>query len=261
MPFGWRDAFLFGNWSNMALSYSIVLFNIPWSNISNQNLISQKKSTAELGCARATAGGEKGRHGQLFFAEGSLIYSVMGCRWLCVCVCVMYSEMGLMFVYVCIACVIIPNALLALRPSLDKWWHAFSRGQAPWWGWVYSLVDEHRWIHDILICILWNWFGATSFYTITVLLMRPTLPILVQSVSHSILTGITPPFGLALFNVFLSISTHMCWQIMNVTSCDKTTTVSSQTWQIFDELGKIDADRFWSNMVVGVLLINPIWSR
>ena len=45
----------------------------------------KKKSTAELGCAWATAGGEKGRHGQLFLAEGSLIDSVIGCRWLCVC--------------------------------------------------------------------------------------------------------------------------------------------------------------------------------
>ena len=109
----------------------------------------KKKSTAELGCARATAGGEKGRHGQLFLAEGSLIDSVMGCRWLCVCVCHVFWN-GADVCVVCIVCVIIPNALLGLRPSMDKWWQAFSRGQAPWWGWLYSPVNEHRWFHDIL---------------------------------------------------------------------------------------------------------------
>ena len=77
----------------------------------------KKVQPAEPGCTGATAGGDKRCHGQLFFAEGSLIYNGLPS----VTVYVMYSEMGLMFVYVCIVCVIIPNALLALRAYMDKW--------------------------------------------------------------------------------------------------------------------------------------------
>ena len=200
----------------------------------------KKKSTAELGCAWATAGGEKGRHGQLFLAEGSLIDSVIGCRWLCVCH-VFWNGADVCVCLYC--CVIIPNALLALRPSMDKWWQAFSRGQAPWWGWLHSPVNEHRWFHDILLTyesLVWSyklWYDH----------------------NHKACFGFAHAANFANFDAVSQwVSQSVSQSVSQPASQPARQSVSQSVSQ---QLGKIDADRSWSNTVAGVLLINHIWNR
>ena len=166
-----------------------------------------------------------------------------------------------MFVYVCIVCVIIPNALLALRAYMDKWWNPFSRGQAPWWGWLYSPAGEHRWFCDILWII---GLELQAFIRLQVCFGFAFAAITQRWCSQSCNSHgqEPPPFRLALLLFFLSISTHIgvgkSWMWRHVTNG---TTLSCQTWQMFDEMGKIDAGSFWSNRMAGVLLINPVWNR